>query len=148
LLIFAKWSFPWQGRIQIGGKPLNCVDLEAHVSIQSQAAELFDGDILSNVKLASPNLTVEQVEECCKKACLLGMPESSWLFPKGVYTQCGPEGKCLSVGTHCYVFVFLCSGASQQGTFVVIQGTFVMIQGTFVVIQGTFVMIQGTFVVI
>ena len=50
-----------QGMITIGGKPLNCVDLEKHVSVQNQAAELFNLNIGDNIKLANQALTLEEV---------------------------------------------------------------------------------------
>lgn len=76
-------------------KEISLKSLYKQIGVVMQDPIFFDLSIIENLKLASPNATVERIESCCKAACIFDFIES---LPNGYGTIIGENGVRLSGG--------------------------------------------------
>jgi ATP-binding cassette, subfamily B, bacterial HlyB/CyaB len=89
---------PTQGQIKIDGidiRHLAANELRAYFGVVPQETNLFSGTILSNLMVASPQATFEQVVQACRMAEIHTTIEA---LPKGYQTEIGERGAGLSGG--------------------------------------------------
>lgn len=86
------------GEIHYSGKDIKEISLKSlykQIGIVMQDPIFFNLSIIENLKLASPNATDEQIESCCRVACIFDFIES---LPNGYGTIIGENGVRLSGG--------------------------------------------------
>ena len=96
-LLMRYWD-PQRGEITLSGVPLNTVDAHHRRTIQtlmSQDTYLFDGTIRSNLLVADPKASDEQLREALAKASVLELIDS---LPDGMDSRVGELGDRLSEG--------------------------------------------------
>lgn len=89
---------PNKGAIYYDGKDINSLDLKSlrrHIGTVMQSGSLFEGDIYSNITIASPGLTVDEAWEAAR---LAGMAEDIEKMPMGMFTLVSEGGGGLSGG--------------------------------------------------
>lgn len=89
---------PTRGRVLIDGKDLQTVrlrDYRRHLGVVLQDNFLFDGTILSNIRFANPEASLDVIKQVCKVA---NADEFIEKFPNGYETLVGERGVKLSGG--------------------------------------------------
>jgi len=89
---------PTRGRVLIDGKDLQTVrlrDYRRHLGVVLQDNFLFDGTILSNIRFANPEASLDEIKHVCKIA---NADEFIEKFPDGYETVVGERGVKLSGG--------------------------------------------------
>lgn len=87
-----------RGKISIGGKPINEMDLQAlrqHIGIVPQEVILFGGSIAENIRYGKPGAKDAEVIDAAKKANAYDFIQA---FPEGMKTTVGERGVKLSGG--------------------------------------------------
>ena len=96
-LLMRFWDVQ-QGSVELSGTPVDQIDtdsLRRAESYVTQETHLFHDSIESNVRVANPNATREQVIEACKKA---SVHDFIMTLPQGYDTNVGELGDTLSGG--------------------------------------------------
>ena len=94
----ARFYDPVNGEIKLDGQNLRDFkqdQLHQNMAIVLQEGFLFSGNVLDNIRFRRPELTLEEVEELCKK---LGTYEIISSLPDGFLTEIHEGGETLSVG--------------------------------------------------
>ena len=89
---------PEDGRITIGGVDINDIDtahLRQNIGMVLQEPYLFSRTLAENIGIADPSITLEQIREASRSACLDDTVEG---FTKGYDTFVGERGVTLSGG--------------------------------------------------
>ncbi|MDD6678460.1 MAG: ABC transporter ATP-binding protein [Firmicutes bacterium] len=89
---------PEEGRITIGGKPLNAFTRESlrrQIGLVLQEPFLFSRTLADNIKAVRPDATDEQMRQATRIACI---DEAISDFPEGYNTMVGERGVTLSGG--------------------------------------------------
>lgn len=89
---------PEDGRITIGGVDVNDIDtahLRRNIGMVLQEPYLFSRTLAENIGIADPSITLEQIREASRAACLDDTVEG---FAKGYDTFVGERGVTLSGG--------------------------------------------------
>ena len=89
---------PTSGRVLIDGKDLQTVrlrDYRRHLGVVLQDNFLFDGTIMSNIRFANPEASLDEIKHVCKIA---NADEFIEKFPDGYETVVGERGVKLSGG--------------------------------------------------
>ena len=89
---------PTRGRVLIDGKDLQTVrlrDYRRHLGVVLQDNFLFDGTIMSNIRFANPEASLDEIKHVCKIA---NADEFIEKFPDGYETVVGERGVKLSGG--------------------------------------------------
>ncbi|HVX85333.1 MAG TPA: ABC transporter ATP-binding protein [Phycisphaerae bacterium] len=108
--LIQRYYFPTAGRITIDGFDLTRVtgdSLHRQMGIVSQANYLFSGTVLDNIRYASPDATLEQVEAAARA---LGAHDLLMGLKDGYATQVGERGAAMSLGQRqliCFTRAFL-----------------------------------------
>jgi ATP-binding cassette subfamily B protein len=108
--LIQRYYFPTAGRITIDGFDLTRVtgdSLHRQMGIVSQSNYLFSGTVLDNIRYASPEATLEQVEAAARA---LGTHDLFLRFKDGYLTQVGERGAAMSLGQRqliCFTRAFL-----------------------------------------
>jgi ATP-binding cassette, subfamily B, bacterial HlyB/CyaB len=94
----AGLEIPSSGSVTIGG--LNLRDHDPHdvrskIAYVPQEAYLFEGSILSNLRMASDDVSDDEIRAALKSAAAQELVDS---FPKGIHTEVGERGSALSGG--------------------------------------------------
>jgi len=94
----AAFLEPDRGRVLVDGTDLRQVKLASYreqLGLVFQDDFLFDGTIRENLRFASPDATVEEIQECADKAYVTEFTDR---FPDGLETVIGERGVKLSGG--------------------------------------------------
>ncbi len=86
------------GRILVDGQDIRSLNLDAYrrqLGIVSQTPFLFDGDILDNIRYASPHISDAEIMALARQ-----IGQGEWLdaLPQGLQTSVGERGNHLSMG--------------------------------------------------
>ena len=87
-----------KGSVYVNGADIDTLDRKAlrkQISIVQQDAKLFQGDILSNIRLTKPDATWKQVWEAAE---LAGIADEIRAMPMGMHTKVSEGGKSVSGG--------------------------------------------------
>ena len=87
-----------KGSVYVNGTDIDTLDRKAlrkQISIVQQDAKLFQGDILSNIRLTKPDATWKQVWEAAE---LASIADEIRAMPMGMYTKVSEGGKSVSGG--------------------------------------------------
>jgi len=96
--LLLRYYDPTQGQVLIDGRPLpdyQLASVRQHIGYVSQEAFLFSGTVSENIRLGSPDATLDQVKESARIA---GANEFIDALPKGYDTLIGERGLKLSGG--------------------------------------------------
>lgn len=96
--LLLRYYDPTEGQVLVDGKPLQqhtLASLRNHIGYVSQEAFLFSGTVAENIRLGSPNATLQQLEEAARIA---GAHEFITLLPQGYDTLIGERGLKVSGG--------------------------------------------------
>lgn len=86
------------GRLEVDGRDIRSFDLDSYrrqLGIVSQVPFLFSGTVAENIRYASPDASLDEVEALARR-----IGEGEWLetLPQGLQTQVGERGGQLSMG--------------------------------------------------
>lgn len=96
-LLYRLWDCK-SGNILIDGKDIKdypIAYLRENITIVSQEGLIFNDTILNNLTMGNAEITMDRVEDICKKACIHDFIMS---LPNGYYTIVGHRGDTLSGG--------------------------------------------------
>ncbi|KAK3258709.1 hypothetical protein CYMTET_32258 [Cymbomonas tetramitiformis] len=94
LQCLVRVQIPSTGEISIGNHHINTVDISASISTMTQDTQstLFDASVYTNIAVGDEDdteaFTREQVTDIATKLGILGTPQSQWMLPQGLDTNC------------------------------------------------------------
>jgi thiol reductant ABC exporter CydC subunit len=96
--LLLRFIDPEAGRVTLGGRDLRGYrqeDIRRAIAVAGQDSHLFSTTIRENVRLACPEATDDEIEDCLRRARILDWVRS---LPDGWNTLVGEEGRELSGG--------------------------------------------------
>ncbi|MCE2573254.1 thiol reductant ABC exporter subunit CydC [Motilimonas eburnea] len=96
-LLMGFWPTP-AGKLTVAGKDLNVLDreqLRQHMTLMSQTGHIFNATIADNLRLAKPDVTLEQMRQVCEQ---VGLTDFIDTLEHGVDTWLGETGSGISGG--------------------------------------------------
>ncbi len=89
LRLLLGFETPTKGAIYYDGKDMKTIDLKSlrsHIGTVMQSSKLFLGDIITNIRITSPDLTMDEAWEAAEVA---GIADDIRKMPMGMFTMVG-----------------------------------------------------------